>query len=580
MKILLLHPHDDFPQLDPGNGWDLVVDLGKAPKVTYERWSRQSGCQALSLYQFAEEIQDLGRIRQLLQIGVGSLVDGSGIDWWDVLSLEILPQLRQLLLVHRLAKELDANCVLHSSRPHFLATALQQLLGATLTIRENRFQPTFRKLRHYREAFLQLDAAHLVQVLEDKFDCDHSIRHHFTRRRPSSGQPVILLPSAYTNVSRTALSYAELLPDHQFLLVLARGNGKPRLIPSNVRLTSLTPYFVSANRRETAFLLECWDSLRKKLVGSAAEFKSAKETGVFERFPDLVHWGVALRDAWNQVFESENITACLCADDSNPPSSVPLVMAKQRGLPALACHHGALDYQMAVKTNHADFYLAKSEMERDYLRRVCRLAQERIVIAAPAASKSSSPQIETHISAAPWLVFFTEPYESAGWRSDEVYRDLLPRLCFLARTTGLKLVIKLHPLESIKGYRKMLLRLIPEQEREIEVIAGPPTSRLWRNTRFALTVQSSTALECAALGIPVFLCAWLRDPWSGYVQQFARFGIGRVLESAERIAEIPKLLEHESEKFLLRQTEKGIVDSDKLAHLFSGTYFLSAASNA
>jgi hypothetical protein len=299
---------------------------------------------------------------------------------------------------------------------------------------------------------------------------------------------------------------------------------------------------------------------------------------VLGRIPALVPWGIALRDAWSQVFESKNVTACLCADDSNPPSSIPLIMAKKRGLPAQACHHGALDYQMAIKTNHADSYLVKSEMERDYLRRICHLAPEKIVIAAPASSKPLPLQRMARRSA-PWLVFFTEPYQSYCWRSDEVYRDLLPCLCSLAQTCGLKLVFKLHPFESIKGHRRMLRRLVPEHEHQIEVLADPPSDQLWNNTKFALTVQSSTALECAALGIPVFLCAWLRDPYSGYVQQYARFGVGHVLESPEQIAAIPGLLENQNGKSFQQQTPRRAIDSDELADLLSGAYSLPVASN-
>jgi hypothetical protein len=577
-KVLLLHPEDTFPQSGPADGWNLVVDLGRAPLATYERWNRQAGCEVFSLYRFAREICDLSRLRELLQLGTGCMLDRSEIDWWDVLCLFIAGDLQQLMLVHRLSKELGAGCELYSSRPYPLATALQRLLGARLTILESRFQSVIRRTRHCHYVFSHLDTAQLAQVLEDKFHTGHSIRRRFPRRGHTSKVPIILLPSAYINVSRTALSYAELLRDHQFLLVLARSNGKLTSLPPNVRSTSLTPYFVPTNKQEIASLLESWDCLRKRLVGAAEEFNTAEAVGMLGKIPALLPWGITLRDAWNQIFESENVTACLSADDSNPPSSIPLAIAKKRGVPALACHHGALDYHMAIKANHADFYLVKSEMEQDYLRRICHLASQKIVIAVP-ASKPLLLRGGARRSA-PWLVYFTEPYQSYGWRSDEVYRDLLPRLCSLAEICKLRLVFKLHPFESIKGHRKMLRRLIPEQEREIDVIAGPPSDQLWNNTQFALTVQSSTALECAALGIPVFLCTWLRDSYSGYVQQYARFGAGQVLESPVQIAEIPGLLERQNGRSLQPQASRRTTDSAKLADLFSGAYSLPVASNA
>jgi len=571
LKVLLLHPADTLPWPTPSERWDLIIDFAHAPDSAYENWRRQTGCPVLSLYQFAEEVDDLRVTRELLQLGTGYLADHWGIDWWDVLSLEIAAELRQLMLVHRLSKELGEHCELYATRLHPLATALQKLLGARLTLLESNFRGVIHRMRHYHEVFSHLDTAEFAQVLADKFDNEHSIRRRFVRRARPSGTPVILLPSAYLNVSRVALSYAEQLPVHQFLLVHARNNAKVAALPPNVRSASLSPYFVPSDKLETASLLESWNGLRKHLVCGAEVFNMADAMGLLGRFPALLLWGLALRDAWSQVFESENVTACFSADASNPPSSIPLIMAQKHGLPVLACHHGALDYQMAIKTNHPDVYLAKSEMERDYLRRICRLAPEKIVVAPPVSSKP--PRVLRR--SARWLVFFTEPYASSGWRSDELYRDLLPRLYALAQTCGLELVFKLHPFESIKGHRKMLRRLVPQHERQIEVLAGPPSDQLWRNTRFALTVQSSTAVECCALGIPVFLCAWLRDSWAGYLQQYARFGVGHVLESPDQISEIPELLENQDKKSLQQGAAQKAIALDDLQDLFSGTYFLA-----
>jgi hypothetical protein len=230
---------------------------------------------------------------------------------------------------------------------------------------------------------------------------------------------------------------------------------------------------------------------------------------------------------------------------------------------------------MAIKVNHADAYLTKSEMELDYLKRICRFPAENISITAPPSST-----LQHAIPRSPqWLVFFTEPYRGYGWRTDEVYRDLLPRLFSLAQNCGLKLVFKLHPFESLKGHRRMLHRLIPEHEHQIEVLAGPPTEQLWSNASCALTVQSSTAVECSALGIPVFLCAWLRDPYTGYVQQYARFGGGHILDSAEQIADIPRLLE-KHEKSSHQRASSAAIDTRDFAQLLAGTCSLPLVSGA
>jgi hypothetical protein len=143
----------------------------------------------------------------------------------------------------------------------------------------------------------------------------------------------------------------------------------------------------------------------------------------------------------------------------------------------------------------------------------------------------------------PWLVFFTEPYGSAGWRIEEVYRDLLPRLLSLARESGLTLVFKVHPFESVKGQRSLLRKFLsPAELGEIVVLAGPASEELWAKTRFAMTVESTIALECAARGVPVFLCGWLQSTHAGYVAQYAEFAVGQLLDSPGQIANIPDRL--------------------------------------
>jgi hypothetical protein len=540
MKVLLLHPADALRQRYLTHHWDLVVDLGRAPASTYDRWRQQANCRVTSLYDLSEEIEDLYCVKQLLQLGTGAMVDRWGIDWWDMLSLEIQSDLHQLILVKRLSKELGAGCQLYASRSSPLAVALGALQGARPTILSGGLEVALRRIRHYHEILSGLDPAQVAQVLEDKLHGKHLLRRRFARRR-TSRQPVVLLPSAYINVSRTALAYAAWLPHQKFLLVINRISAKPASLPANVGLASLTSYRSTPDRKEMKSLLDSWRTLRGRLVACSEEFRLADVTGTLERIPQLLDWGIVLRDAWIRVFEGEDIVACLSADDSNPPSSIPLLLARSRGLPALACHHGALNYHMTLKTNHADSYLVKGEMERDYLQRVARVPPQKITVGGPKGPDSyrsgSLPR-----PGAPWIVFFTEPYHAFSWRADEIYADLLPRLRGLAQDCGLQLVLKLHPFESVKERRRTVQQCLGAKAREVSIISGPPSSELWHNTRFALTVQSSVVLECTALGIPVFLLSWLRDHYSGYVSQYARFGIGHILDSPEQISNIPRLL--------------------------------------
>ena len=580
MRVLLLHPDDPIPGAHPGRGWDLVVDLGRAPAATYERWSSRAGARVISLYEFSNDREDLRRIRELLQLGTGRMVDGLGIDWWDVLSLLIENDLRQLILLGRLARELKGGCELSASRPSAAAKALQVLTEAKYVRLEAGLHPIRRWAQRYRNVFAQLDLAQISQVVQDKFDREHQVRRRLGHRRRTPGNPVVLLPSAYVNVSRTAAAYAALLPGESFLLVYARNSARLNSVPPNVSTTSLDPYFVTTDPGDVAVLARAWELLKDRLMAGAEEYSAANATGVLSRIPGLMRWGIAVRDAWTQVFESETIAGCLCCDDSNPYTRLPLILAGNRGLPTLACHHGAMDSKMAIKAPYADIYLAKGEIERDYLLRSCGVPAEKVVLGGQGLPSRPDAVKPAPQPGQPWLVFFTEPYQAAGWRTEEVYRDLLPKLWSLSQACKLQLVFKIHPFESVRGHRRVLRKYLPEQEPGIRVIAGAPSPELWRNIRFALTVQSTVALQCAAQGIPVFLCSWLRDTNSGYLEQFARFGIGQALESAGELSEIPRLLEMKGKTVELRPNLWETMDPAQLRDLLLRTTSFSESMKA
>ncbi len=582
MKVLLLHPEDQIGAAASRRHWDLVVDLGRAPQSTYERWSRQIGCPVRSLYEFSHGMGDLRLLRELLHLGRDRLVDRVGIDWWDVLSLMIESELRQVLWAGRLARELKPGCELHASRPTALCTALQTWAGAKRISGQTGLGSVVRWARHYGRVFSHLDAAQIAQVFQDRFDREHRMRRHLVRGRRKSPHGVVLLPSAYINVSRTAVSYAALLPDEQFLLVFARNSAQLKTLPANVSITSLDPYFVPADPDEAADLMRSWESLKKYLVGAAQEFSAANAAGLLNRLPGLLQWGVAVRDAWSQVLSSEPVTACLCADNSNPYTRIPLILASRRGIPTLACHHGAFDSKMALKGLQGDVYLAKGEIERDYLMHSCGVPRERIVLGGTglAASEGPARPAESAARGEGWLAFFTEPYQAAGWRLDEVYAELLPSLWALARSCGLKLVFKLHPFESVKGHRRILRRHLPSHAEEIGVIDGAPSAHLWTHTRLALTVQSTLALQCSNLGIPVFLCPWLRDSTTGYLEQFAKFGIGQALQSKEELDRIPDLLRRREKATPVAQAAWRAMDPGLLRDLLVRSDRLSEALKA
>src|ERR1051325_9200425 len=271
MKVLLLHPEDRFPSCRSGE-WDLIVDFARSPASTYQAWSDQAGCRVVSLADYGHGFEDIYRLKPLFHQGNDLVVDKFGTDWWDVLLPMLGTHLERSFTLVALARELGNDVKLHSSRPDSYATALQKFLGAERVVVVGTSSFLTRKIQHYRKVFSHLDLSQLAQIAQDKFDSEHKLRKRFNRVFSGDGKRFFLLPTAYINVSRTAVSYAELLPDEKFLLVVARPGGKLAPLPANVCMISLDPYFEPIDRSQLAELMEKWETLKRRLVEAVPEF--------------------------------------------------------------------------------------------------------------------------------------------------------------------------------------------------------------------------------------------------------------------------------------------------------------------
>jgi hypothetical protein len=406
----------------------------------------------------------------------------------------------------------------------------------------------FGRARRLVETALNFNFPQLLQILGDKYDAGYRVRRWLAHPEAGGEGPIVLLPVAQGNAARTALSYAALLPDRKFLLVTTRSSGWVAETPKNVAAAKLASYAGSRSGQyhgtELLHLLTCWGELRFE---GHSEIGLLQRTGAFSGITKILRDGLAIREAWLAVFRRERVNAVLCTDDTNPYTHMPLLIARQRGLPTVACHHGALDGGHLVKRSHADLVLAKGHMEKDYLVGTCGLGEEKIEIGAPSLRQGINVRKGINKGAGHRkgsIVFFSEPYALDGGRCREFYSELLPPLVDLTSRMNLDLVVKLHPMESERERRKLLDAALPARKvGSVQVVAGALSEELLNRTSFALTVQSTAAVDCAIRGIPVFLCKWLDYSYYGYIHQFIRYGAGVPLRSPADIAKLPDMLE-------------------------------------
>ena len=463
-------------------------------------------------------------------------MDSHGFDWWELISIEYHERVERILRLEKLAEQIGAGEEVWVTRGGFDAQVMERLLGREVRLCANR---RFERLRRIGGVAAKLRLGQWLQILGDKYDAGYRVRRFGGDPEAGCKGPVVLLPTAYVNASRTGLEYAAALPERDFLLVTTRRSGWVEETPRNVKPAWLAAYAPGkCQEDEYEYLLERWRELCGRF-SEQRELSVLRELGAFDWIPATLGDRLAVRDAWLRVFEREPVTAVLCADDSNSYTRLPLLIARERGLPAVACHHGALDGRHLIKRSHGDVILAKGRMEHDYLTRVCGVPKQQVEIGAP-PRKGSREQGES--GERDCIVFFSEPYEIAGGRPQEIYRELLPGLVEIAAASHCEVVIKLHPQESVKE-RKWLVKTALSPEQRVTIVDGALKEGLLSRTWFAVTVQSTVAVECTLRGIPAFVCTWLECTDWRYAEQFVKFGAGVGIGSAAEIRKIPGMLE-------------------------------------
>ncbi len=477
-------------------------------------------------------------IRELFSVGMGRLVDAEGIDWWDLTSLSIVPEAEIVLTLRRLVAEINPNAELWATRPGWPANVLGIMLRRPIqSLGDGRLARIAAGVRHRAGLVRRFTPAQISEIFLDKYDSGFRWRSRFAPKTARCPGPVVLIPSAYGSVSRMAVAYARMLPRQPFLVIATRKSAKNFIHLPNVHARDLGTYAKpDSSAEELESFTERWAKLRADL--RSIELQVLSEAGVLECISGWIRNGILARNAWREAIEREPVCGVLCGDDSNLYTRLPVLLAARRKIPTVDFHHGALDGRYLLKDLSCDVYLAKNEMERDYLVRVCGLPSDRIMIGAPGNDSAGDGLRGSKQTSA---IFFSEPYESAGMRGEEVYAEVLPALCRIAREEGRDVIVKLHPFESRRERCRMLAKfLAPADRKLVTVLDGPLTRDLLSRAWFGVTVESSAVVDCFQAGVQCFLCGWLRLSPFGYVQQYARFGVGEMLQSAEDIEDIPE----------------------------------------
>lgn len=542
MRVLLLHPEGS--PFDGGcarEHWDLIVDLGYAGADTYADWGRRLNAEVISIHHAVNGMESYRWVNEIFDRGRGKILDRMGLDWWEFMATQSYENLHVLYLCQRVRSTLlPIGVELAASHPHPLVRIAEQVFNQPVRYLNALNPGAIARVVRGLQSARNLRAAQVAEIGFDKWDPRYALRRHWSaKKRATLKDSAVLLPSAYSNVTRAVNAYAAQLPQRKFLLVTTRRSAEAKDLPSNVVMAPLAAYAVPdrIEHEEMAELKQAWGTFVASMQ-EQQEFRCALNSGLWDYFPAHLEQGLHLREAWRHLLDSEPISGVLCGDDLNFHTRLPLALAAGSNRSAVYCSHGALDGGFLFKKPFAHRYLVKGEMESDYLRRIAHIQPENILKAGPGR--------RVHITGdrlpAEAIVFFSQPFEVLNGRTDCIYREILPPLCNAAARTGRKVILKLHPFESKRGRRELVNSFLPENLRDIlEIVDGTPPEAVMARAWCGITVDSSVAVECALRNIPFFLCGWLDFTGMGYLQQYARFGVARVLSSPEQISRIPEM---------------------------------------
>ncbi len=591
MKILLVHPSDSV-ETGPWTEtkWDLVVDLGWSGRTFYSQQAERFGCSVRSIFDLSDHEQHRCQLRELLSVGLNKVVDSESFDWWDSFCGFVYEPIEQVMRVSNLADEIPAQSEIVATRPNTATKLLSSLLQRDISSFSSEQKINLGvAARRCVEKVVALQPWQMMEIALDKWDTDYRLRRMLTRSHRPLATPVVLLPSAYVNVSRAQLAYAQMLPHRRFLLVVTRHSGRRVELPANVELRSLAAYAPgrsASTESERICLLRKWHRLLQERFAPNRVLDMAAKIGVFDKFDNFLRNVLWVRDAWREVLTREPITAVLSADENNAFTRLPVALARARNIRTVFCDHGALNFTLGIRKTSSGTYLAAGTMARDYMVEWCGVPAHKVVVGAPQkmcrSFRSGSDEWPENQPGhgndkgidkkKDWILFFSEQYELSSARTLTFYSELLPELCLLARQSNRKVIVKLHPFESYRMRRAMIDRVLSAEERNlVEVRHGAMTPDLFERGWFSVTVESSVAVENTINGVPCFLCRWFDASWYDYALQYAKYSAGYPINSPQEIRGIPHILEEIKISDATRRSLETCISPERLESVLSGT---------
>ncbi len=479
--------------------------------------------------------EDFRRVRRLLDLGCGQLVDEHGLDWWEIMGLLLHGELELLILLQRLAKTVGSEDEVYISRPGIHASLLRAFTDYPRQGFSVASGAQKGGLAHYVRVSKKLSAPQIIDVFWDKYDSGYQFRGKFGRKPEPLRHPAVLLPTAYVNVSRTGIAYANTFSEENFLLVATRRSGWVDELPRNVAATWLSLYASLRDRSaENAEMDGRWRSLLREL-GKRQSLKFCTGWVFWILFPSGS--GTDSKSAMpGKMFSTPNRFRLCCAR-----TTVILIRgfpcswrrpADYRILPAITAPWMAATFQEELR--RCDLGEGKNGRRLSGAKMRSAAGEGGNWCTCTARELECGGKIQAIVVSAihPLYLGALRCYRGKARRILPGYFASVSRLGTgdKTKTSGEVASCGKQARTIRHGRSDPFLRT----ENVTLLVSGPLTEDLLAKAWFGITILSTVATECAVRGIPCFLCKWLESWPYGYVEQFIRFGVGIGLNHPEK----------------------------------------------
>lgn len=204
--------------------------------------------------------------------------------------------------------------------------------------------------------------------------------------------------------------------------------------------------------------------------------------------------------------------------------------AKKRGIPTILLQHGILGDFCQLLDPPVDHYIVRGRFWQEFLS--CD-ARKRSVILNPPQTLIPSGKAVANADRERHILFLTAPYGVHEFMHLADLDDILASMLQVAFKEKMKLVVRVHPSESIGYYQQIVTRLIDElrlRDVRVEYSHGPGLEQLVRGSAVAVTFCSTVFLDCLREGIPLVSFDWHDFSYKKQIEKMNVFHFAENLE--------------------------------------------------